>query len=217
MKIFKITFLLLFAFSVTSAFAQIGAIKTGDKVNYEQVNYEQRMGVVQEIGVVPRPAEIEISAGKTLIKYQNGNVDTMDTDHSFVGIVSMAYRGKLAGEQFRWKPASLEPGVKPEVSTLVTTNRCGQIKLAYKDVNLKNGKRTIKVDGKDTEIPVIEVTFDGNWSSSSCGFGKDKQEFVFSPDLGLVIDTKFFNYLPNGNLLNSGFGMRLTSVSRSPN
>ena len=54
------------------------------------------------------------------------------------------------------------------------------------------------------------ATPEGTWAGT-CGTGKDKHEITFSPALGQIVETKHFNYLPNG-FINVARAVKMVSL-----
>lgn len=211
MKVLKSIFL-SFLFVATSVAAQetgMSPIKSGDKAVYSFITYDQRGREVVEGVTVSVSAEFEIKDDITVIKFANGRVDRFDKDMNMIGYISPARYN--VGEIFRWKPADLAPGKKGSVGASFSSATCGAARVDYRDVTLKQAVRKILIKGKETEVPVVEIFFDGRWIAGSCGSGKDQQEIVYAPMLGQILESRLLNYLPSG-FLNTGTAVKLVSL-----
>jgi len=214
MKLLNLTTGFLLLLSVLTASAQTEAdsllIKNDDRGWYHFITYDQRGREVYEASTVPASAEFEIVNNLTSIKYPNGRVDKFDTDLSLIGKISPARQSTLAGDVFRWKASDLSPGKKPGVKVLYSNQTCDVVTLDYKDVTVKEAIRRLEIKGRQLDVPVLEISFDGTWSGS-CGSGKETHEVVYSPELGQIVESKFLNYRPNGFLF-VGVAVKLKAV-----
>ncbi|GAB3479561.1 hypothetical protein [Polaromonas eurypsychrophila] len=183
----------------------------GQKTTYQFIALAERGREIYEADIKSVSARLNVSGGITTIRYGNGRVDAFDSSMSMMDFVSPARRGKLAGNQFHWKPSDLTPGKKQSIRTsMVSAFSCGVIQLDYSDVSLKEGHRKLLIKGKEVDVPVVEVSFDGRWAGT-CGTGKDQQEIVYAPSLGLIIESTLLNYHPD-SFLNSGQKVKLVSL-----
>ncbi|MFN0164348.1 MAG: hypothetical protein ACKVQQ_24180 [Burkholderiales bacterium] len=175
----------------------------GDRLTYQnQVLSQDDKKVLSRPGTI-FPANYAATANGYTIKFEAGRVENYDNNHTLLSGVSRGANFSFnEKELFRWFPEDLTPGEKKQIShTFPNTTRpaCGPGVNTFA-VNVVDGKHTVVVNGERSTLAVKIISFDGN-GVDSCGRGKVQRNFIFSPDLNLVLEYTFMIFDTDGNLL----------------
>lgn len=194
--------------------AALARIKTGDRLAVELLRHDMRGTELIVGSATAATAEVTATPDGLTLVYSTQRVQKFDGRHTLVEDIFQGRARKVPEEWlFRWLPDDGDfKSVRKVRETSGAIQSCGGKMQSDFEMTPRQALYRLLIAGKETEIPVVEFVFDGRWSAT-CGTGRQVRKYTYSPDLDLVLSSDYLNYLPNGNFLNAGNGLRVKSIN----
>lgn len=192
---------------------EIQSVKTGDKVHRVLFTYTQQgRGDLVKGNFRNSTATVESSPDSYKFKYLSGGVDEFNNTH---GLISRN-GNKIPQDQVRsWMPKEgsngLHVGATWKTGYNFSNSSVCDGRVEFEAVS-KAASFSLKVDGKDTTIQVIEVTMSGfGQCSQGAPRWRESRVIHFSKELNLVFGSSAISYDPQG-FLYGGNGYSVSSL-----